>query len=143
MCFPIAIDGHAAGQRIAFIDQPFGQRQPVGRHAFGKRRKQRGDARLDFLALIKPIAADVNLGHAFLAVGQLAHDRRGHRLNLLQLRLGLLDGRLQILVIRLLGELFLKLRELGLQGAFLSSLARAKSRSDSGYYPPCPSPRFG
>ena len=73
---PVAVDGHARGQRMLRAEQPLRHAQPVGRGVLGHGRKHGGDAGRHLLAVIAIVAATQNEGVARL--GHLRHHLRRH-----------------------------------------------------------------
>ena len=73
---PDAVDGDPRGERVVAIDEPAGQRQPVGGGVLGQRAEERGDAGPDLVGRDEEIPLDHHVRFAVLCRRQLAH--HGH-----------------------------------------------------------------
>ena len=90
---PIAVDDHPGGQRILAIHKPARDAQAVRLAALGQGRKDRGRSRLDLAPLLLEVPPNMDVGLPLAIVGQLHHDRRGRRLEPLDLLFQLGDLR--------------------------------------------------
>src|SRR4051812_33482859 len=76
---PKAVDEHAGGEGIVFVDEPMSKGEAIGRRTFRQRGKAAGGAGNDFVAEIEVITAELEFRDAPLAFGQFAHNGRDGR----------------------------------------------------------------
>ena len=74
---PLAVHGHAGGQRILGSEEPAGEGQAVCRGVLGQAGQEGGHAGLHFFAWVQVFAAVVTHGRPRVGSGTLAHDERG------------------------------------------------------------------
>ena len=90
---PIAVDDHPGRQRVLAIHKPARHAQAVRLAALGQGGKGRRDPRLDLSALLLEVPPNMDVGLPHAIRGALGHDRRGRRLESVDLLFQLGDLR--------------------------------------------------